>query len=183
VNAAIGLMLERQGSSRVSLLGLRIGASLACRIAATRTEVEDLVLWAPVVDGSRYLQELLRINLTTQMAAYGEVQEDRETLRAKLRAGVSVNVDGFEMSGKMADDLDGLSLATGTPPRCARALLAQIERAPTAKPSNEMLAMQALIPSARLEVVQEEPFWREIARFYDRAPNLFAQTLQWLGDA
>jgi len=27
---------------------------------------------------------------------------------------------------------------------------------------------------------QEEPFWKEIDRFYDTAPNLFAVTLDWM---
>jgi hypothetical protein len=31
--------------------------------------------------------------------------------------------------------------------------------------------------------VPEEPFWKEIQQFYDRAPNLFSRTLQWLGHA
>jgi len=27
---------------------------------------------------------------------------------------------------------------------------------------------------------QEEPFWKEIERFYDTAPNLFTATLDWM---
>lgn len=183
IEAAIGLMLERRKASRVSLLGLRTGASLAWRVAAARNDVDELIMWAPVVDGSRYLQELLRINLTTQMAARGEIADDREALRARLRAGATVNIDGFEMSGRLADDLDALALATSAPPRCRRALVVQLDRAPGATISREHLALQALLPSADLEVAQEEPFWKEIPRFYDRAPNLFSHTLRWLGVA
>ena len=31
-----------------------------------------------------------------------------------------------------------------------------------------------------MDVIREDPFWKEIERFYDTAPNLFAATLDWL---
>ena len=43
--------------------------------------------------------------------------------------------------------------------------------------------VQSLASSYQRGVVmsaQEEPFWREIARFYDTAPSLFAATTEWL---
>lgn len=68
IGCAIDLVRARTSASRVGVLGLRLGATFAARTAAERTDVSTLVLWAPIVDGSRYMQELLRVNLTTQMA-------------------------------------------------------------------------------------------------------------------
>ena len=34
--------------------------------------------------------------------------------------------------------------------------------------------------SAVVAFAQEEPFWKEIARFYQDAPNLFGATDEWL---
>ena len=54
--------LKRQvpGLDRVTLVGLRFGATLAAAAAAGRDDVERLVLWDPVVDGADYMQSVLR---------------------------------------------------------------------------------------------------------------------------
>ena len=181
IDAAIVALKARVGCARVGLLGLRFGASLAFRVAARRDDVETLVLWAPVVDGSRYLQELLRINLATQMTVYREVRDDREALVRRLEAGETVNVDGYEMSRDMSRQLSTLSLVVEGRGPSAPTLLVQIERAPNAKPARELETLRSHVSAADLRVVQEDLFWKEIQRFYDRAPNLFHSTLSWLG--
>ena len=50
---------ETSGVARLSIIGLRLGATLAARAIATRTDVEDLVLWDPVVTASGYVEELM----------------------------------------------------------------------------------------------------------------------------
>jgi uncharacterized protein len=50
---------ETSGVPRVSLVGLRLGATLAAHVATTRSDVDDLVLWDPVVAASRYVDELM----------------------------------------------------------------------------------------------------------------------------
>lgn len=58
VAAAVDELRARSGHRRVALFGLRLGAALATRVAAGRGDVDDLVLWAPVVTGRAYLREL-----------------------------------------------------------------------------------------------------------------------------
>lgn len=43
---------------RVTLIGLRVGATLAAEVAAGRKDVDALVLWDPVVTGQAYLEEM-----------------------------------------------------------------------------------------------------------------------------
>lgn len=181
IDAALDLAKQEFGATVVGLLGLRLGASLAFRVAARRRDIGTLVLWAPILDGHRYLQDMLRINLTTQMAVYGHVREDREALGRILSGGGTVNVDGYEISGEMASQLAALLLTKEPAAQVPRCLLTQIERAPHAKPSAEMEGLARYLPGASLQVVQEEPFWKEILRFYESAPNLFVDTLRWLG--
>jgi len=57
ISAAIDEVRREKGVQRVSLLGLRFGATLAALAAAGRDDVERLVLWEPVVHGARYLEE------------------------------------------------------------------------------------------------------------------------------
>lgn len=182
IGAAIRTVLSRSGSPRVTLLGLRAGAAAAALVADVEPAVERLILWAPVVDGARYMQDLLRINLTTQMAAYKEVTHDREMLVEMLRQGQTVNVDGYEMSYPLFAQMSDVKLAAGPRPFAGRTLVVQVERQ-TTKPVLEVQQLASAYPAGTFVMVQEEPFWKEIARFYDTAPNLFAATTGWLEPA
>ena len=71
----------------IDMLGLRFGATLAATYAHRTTDIGDLILWEPIVNGSRYMQELLRINLSTQLAVYGNVRENRQTLVKRMQSG------------------------------------------------------------------------------------------------
>jgi uncharacterized protein len=55
VATAIDEVRRRRSVARVTLLGLRFGATLAALAAARRDDVERLVLWEPVVSGANYL--------------------------------------------------------------------------------------------------------------------------------
>lgn len=179
LDLAIAEAKARTGAARVGLLGLRLGASLAIRDAAARDDVAQIVAWAPIVKGGPYLQELLRINVTTQMAVFREVREDRTELGRRLAEGGSVNVDGYEIGGGLARDLDRLSLIDAPGPS-APTLVVNIDRAPQPRPVPDLERLVSHLTAATSVAVQEEPFWKEIARFYDTAPALYAATLSWL---
>lgn len=179
IASAIDEVKGRLQSRRVNLLGLRLGATLAWQAAATRTDVDTLIMWAPIVDGDRYLQELLRANLTTQLAVYREVREDREALLARLAAGETVNIDGYEVSRDMADQLARLKLAPAQSAH-TRCLIAQVERSAAAPVAAALAAFCQHVAGSEVCVTQEEPFWKEIQRFYDSAPNLSTITRQWM---
>lgn len=74
------LRLERPGLKRIALFGLRLGATFAALAALRSKDIDRLVLWEPIVNGERYMQEVLRINLTGQMAVHGRVIQDRKQL-------------------------------------------------------------------------------------------------------
>lgn len=45
--------------SRVSFVGLRLGAAVAVLAASSRKDVDEVVLWDPIVDGASHIGELL----------------------------------------------------------------------------------------------------------------------------
>ena len=178
IQTAIDLLKARVSAPRVALLGLRLGATLAARVADGRGDVERIVLWSPIVDGQRYMQDLLRINVTTQMAVYKAVRLDREQLAAELRAGGTVNVDGYEIGGRFFDELSALTL-TGPRRFIGPCLIVQVDR-PGARPAAELQQLGAAYHGAQARLAEESLFWKEIDRFYDAAPSLFAATEGWL---
>ena len=55
VAVAIEELKQRVRTTRVGLVGLRLGATLAMQVAETRDDIDAVVVWDPVVDGSAYL--------------------------------------------------------------------------------------------------------------------------------
>lgn len=183
VDAAVTFCKSRTGASRVVLLGLRLGATEAALVADRRDDVSALVLWNPVVDGGRYMQELLRVNLSTQLAVHGKVTADRQALVAAMQAGQTVNVDGYDLSLPFFEQVSAIRLTDGPRTFAGPCLIAQTERNPAARPARDLLALQAQYRGATIEVVQEEPFWKEIPQFAQSAPTLSATTLAFIGAA
>jgi exosortase A-associated hydrolase 2 len=179
-SAGVDLLRHRSGCATVGVLGLRFGASVACLLAERRTDVAEVVMWAPIVDGARYMQELLRTNLATQMAVFREIRVDRAMLTEQLQSGGTANVDGYEISRPMYEQLSQMNLAAGGKTFVGRSLILQIDRTSGARPLPELEALRARYPRAELRVVQEPPFWKEIELFYETAPNLFAAVFDWL---
>jgi pimeloyl-ACP methyl ester carboxylesterase len=88
---------ESSGVARVSLVGLRLGAALAAQVATTRPDVEDLVLWDPVVAASRYVEELMA-------APFSSVDPEGAADAATLGAA------GFPVPPALRKGFEGLDL-------------------------------------------------------------------------
>ncbi len=67
---------DTSGVERLTLVGLRLGATMALR-ASRPVAADDLVLWDPVTDGGSYLEELYATYLVShreqQLSAGGEL--------------------------------------------------------------------------------------------------------------
>ena len=179
IRSAVDYVRGATDAPGVSLLGIRLGATFAALAAEEISDVRQLVLWSPILDGARYMQELLRINLTTQMASFKAIRQDREAMVAAMRAGETVNVDGYELGLPFYSDVSALALAAAPKRFGGPCLIVNVDRQGGAAPA-ELQQFAAGYPHGTLQSVAEEPFWKEIARFYDQAPNLFAATTQWL---
>lgn len=161
---------------KTGLLGLRFGATLAALQASCRAVTGPLILWEPLVNGERYIQEALRSNLTTQLAVFGEIRETREQLVEQMKNGSSVNIDGYELTYPLFEQVAAINLLDKLP-QAGGMLVVKIARGNRAGKD-----VQALVDKtgATLEFAEEEPFWREIKRFYAQADALFKVTLEWL---
>ena len=182
VRAAID-ELKRQvaGLERVTLVGLRFGATVAAAAAAGRSDVERLVLWDPVVDGADYMQAVLRSNLMAQMAIHHKVLESREQLIERLDRGDTVNVEGYALAAPLFREASALRLAELLAADARPCLVVSIT--PRAAPPRPDLAALAAGGRAELVAAVEEAFWKEIKQFYQRAGDLTRVTFEWLGVA
>lgn len=108
VGRAIDEVRRRSGRSRVSLVGLRLGAALAAHAACVRDDVASLVLWAPVFDGAAFLRELRQ--LQAELLRFAYVRPAPGTER-----DAAAEVLGFRLPAHLREELERLDLlAHGT---------------------------------------------------------------------
>jgi len=178
-NAIQEIQRQSQELESVGLLGLRFGATLACVAGSANNSIDNLILWDPVVDCNRYMQDLIRINLTTQMAVYGKIIKSREDLIQTLMENGFINIDGYDLSGVLYEGIAQLDLTDSIKALEKKSLIAQIGR-PNQKIRKEYAEIIENNDNLKISLVNEEPFWREIKKFYSIAPNLFSNTFEWL---
>lgn len=163
-----------------ALFGLRLGGTLALALCERNIAANTIVLWEPVLDVTRYVQELLRSNLTGQMATHGKVTHTREQLIDLLRQGQSIDVEGYQLTPRLYESLMNLILDCREAWRDRNALVLQVSRTREQPLRTEFLALRDGNPTLQVEATIEEPFWREIKSFYGSANNLELKSLSWL---
>jgi len=117
-DVALGQQWLRQRLGRpVSLWGLRLGALLALDYARDHPPgapqaPATLLLWQPVQNGATFLTQFLRLRIANDML--GEDKEKgggTKALRDMLRAGVALEIAGYELAPTLADAIEGLDAA------------------------------------------------------------------------
>lgn len=104
IHTAIEELKEVSGTDQVSLVGLRLGATLVAGVAKS-DEISRVILWEPVIDGSAYLQD--RID-TDQ---FYETAIGHEELTAKrLEEGEPIGIMGFALSAELRAELNRIDV-------------------------------------------------------------------------
>lgn len=146
-----------------ALFGLRFGAAVAAR-AADAGECRQLLLWEPVESGAQYLDDCLKLNLTTQLSTFKRVVEGRPKMRERLARGDTIDVGGYRIGPRMANELQSFELAQSLArlPAATRIDIVKLTRRETAPAPSR----------AHVSLCQATPFWQE-PRYYDPAQPAF----------
>jgi pimeloyl-ACP methyl ester carboxylesterase len=121
IEAAVQELRDVAGLQRIGLLGLRLGALLAKEVSARRADIEQLLLWDPVVSGAEYLSELRR-----------EIQSRTGNPRSNFVAGNGdLHFNGFCLSQSFQAKLSTLDMVA--PPVAASTRVAQFVSHETAE--------------------------------------------------
>lgn len=107
---ACAWMRRETGCQRISIIGLRLGATIAA-VTSADLDVDHFVLWAPVTNGRAFAREMLAIDMTSEF-------------RPAPNAAATGNVEaaGFTLSRATATELGAWNLLKANP-TCRRALL------------------------------------------------------------
>jgi len=132
-------LIRITGCEQVGLLGVRIGATLAAKVAQ-ETPLPCLVLWGPVASGRHYMREMRAMHLTAdgpQSAAPDEYS--------------SIEAGGFVFTPQTASDLTTLDFELMRPQArqillAARDDLPVAQRVPEAWSTEGVETMQCILP-------------------------------------
>jgi len=161
------------------LIGLRFGATLAALMSEDRKDVEQLILWEPIINGDMYARQLLRINIATQTAVYKQVVKNSEALVEMLHTGKTVNVDGYEIGRTFYEQLTAIDLLRSPLGFNGKVLVVSIVKHKD-KVDRQSLRLKEKYPGCDYRTVVEEHFWSNIPHYYKRADRLAEATLQWM---
>ena len=153
IGAAVDEVRRVKGVARVTLLGLRFGATLAALTAAARDDIERLVLWEPVAEGPKYLEAGL-----ADQRAWADVYAEWRRLPRAAVADPGDEILGFRVTEAMRASIAAVDLAQV--PRTAPHVLVIERDAP-----DEARGLSAVLSArgARVhhEVLAEAEIWKE----------------------
>lgn len=161
-----------RGVERLVVAGLRLGATLASRVAETRDDVAALALWEPITDGKRFVSQNLRRSLIKAMLTEGEGFDGAE-VAARHEAEVT-DFDGYLIPAEMRAELEALRLESGN--FAGPVLVLNI--GPRQEPSEAMRRLAEGYPQGVATGVRLEPLWNRIG-LLDPSP-LIEATESWL---
>jgi len=148
---AAGRLREATGATRVAVVGLRFGATLAM-LASARGElrVRHLVLWDPVVDGAGYLRELVSQHRAYMREEIGAAWQDRLQIAAD---GVPAEALGAPIGAVLGAQIASVDLAATTPGADHLTVV-------TTRMTPELERLRPRLPaSARWLEMSESPAW------------------------
>jgi len=170
---AIGQARSIDGISSVSLIGLRLGATLATLVAAERDDIDQLVLWDPILDGNRCLEE--------------QVGDHRSWLKSRSEMGWDPprqddeysQALGFPITNKMRTTLEQVDLTRLTE-RPARSIL--VVEAGESEATKRLVAhLRALDCDVNYRCLPEAQIWLRLTMNQRVVPTrTLEQIVEWI---
>jgi exosortase A-associated hydrolase 2 len=92
------------------VLAIRLGCALAVAYAARRTQPLDRwVFWQPVLDGTRYMDQFLRLKLASSLLGQGSRRTVAD-LRREIEDSGAVEIAGYALSTHLLAEIDRVRL-------------------------------------------------------------------------
>ena len=171
IDVAIEELRDMSGSSNVTLVGLRLGATLGADVADRHAEVRRLVLWDPIVLGSAWLEEL-------QESDAQELGPPRTGGRRRSQRRGNQELLGFRLTQTMEQEIGRIDLVA----RLASLRMPAHIVTTATLPSYKALA-STQSSNVRLRHLEAVHAWRLDAEFNAAVPvNVLENIVRGLGE-
>lgn len=98
IERAVEVLADRSKAEHLSLMGMRLGATLSTLVAARQPAVKRLLLWEPIPEPWEYLYAELRQTITMQTVLFKAVKITREEIVQNVLAGRPSFVEGYNLN-------------------------------------------------------------------------------------
>lgn len=105
ISTAVNELSSGYDLEKVCLVGLRLGAALAMMAGISRSDIDSIVIWDPIIDGAIYLNELMRLHNEWLRGSFAKTQLDH-------KHGDHYEVLGFPITDSMREELANINLLT-----------------------------------------------------------------------
>lgn len=150
ISTAIDELKDTAGVTKVSLVGLRLGASLAAGVATERKDLDRIILWDPVVGGKAYVEKMV----LTELADRGGSRDG---------ALGTIGIKGFPLTSRMREGLERIDLRQLQTPASGRMIVTVSEERP------EFMAFRDALTGRRVALtyrhIPSAGNWDEIDQF------------------
>ena len=97
--------LKNNGCEYISVISLRAGALLAAE-AAQKLDFDMFVTWQPVVNGSNYLSQFLRLKVAAAMTGSATEKSSVREIKQELLEARCVEIAGYALSPDLAKSIE-----------------------------------------------------------------------------
>jgi len=181
---AINVLEVQCGIKEVSLLGLRWGGTVAALVAERDSKVENLILWAPIINGKEYLEELIKKQLLSNLINKNGAASKSQILE-EIRAKGFFNIEGHPLTMANFEEISAINLITQVSTFKGNALIVTIKDIAGAYKSVEDLSgiYEGNGVLCEIKVVEDKIFWDWQSFFEWYSPEQFCSyTLNWIVD-
>lgn len=167
ISTAISELRRRTGLTQVCVIGLRLGGTLSAMTGAWQGSIDSLVLWDPVVNGEKYLGELL--SLQKEMSRF------RPKPKRNRKSQGHADILGFPLSNFLRSELENTNLLTVTGKPAKNVLVIQSDQISGENRLNDHLHSTGVrLEYQRLEAPQ---IWLPVPDGSLLVPNQVLQTI------
>jgi pimeloyl-ACP methyl ester carboxylesterase len=157
--AATSWLVERTGSTHLTMCGHRMGALVAAEVARAEDHI-PLVLWAPILDGAAFFRGMSRANRLAGVRATARARQTGGEAATGSSRDEGIDMLGFRVEPESYEDLS----ARRMPPsvgRGRRVLLVQLGTGDADNPQYDDLVSRWTAGGASVEVlkVQMRQLW------------------------
>lgn len=154
---------EDRGVPVDTLIATRLGCSLAAEaLSDTERTVRSTVFWQPVVSGRQYMTQFLRLRVASSMMET-DGNETVDGLRVRLKDGESLEVAGYDLSGRLWADVESSDLLRHLDKRLGDLMIFEIGRPRDGGLSPAGMKIISAAEQRDVTVdglrVEGEPFW------------------------
>lgn len=159
--AASDWLRQRWERETIMLWGLRLGGALAAAFCETSANVQQLLLWHPLINGEQILNQLLRIELARDMLGKRKNLIGLRELRYRLEQSETLEVIGYPVTPQFAASIAQVNLEKVIPRVPVTLIDVVSDGESTIRPGSQILVARWQQQSVQVKsaVARCPPFW------------------------